>query len=435
MYQEWETLFETDHPEYDIVGAPYVYSTETFAPMANTGQLPVVFETWFTEPEKLVTKGYTKDITLFLNELGWLEDMDPEMKAALTFDDKIYGVPRDGYGLGLFLNLEIFEMCGLMEDINDDGIVDIVDAEGNPLYPTTMDELYETASTITATMASTYDTEVAGLIILSSNKNGGWQFSNLVWNFGEDLQVFDSGSQTWRANLNSPAAVKALQWIYDLKWLEGALPETPSLTYSDWHNYIGTEKAAMAFVGSDALNLPITNYDMNKDYIAFVPMPAGYDATQVSHQNTLFGGTPYMFANNATDDQVRGALMFLEYIGRSPLTSDIAVQSMTKGQTVAEQKGMMIMPQIHPWINADYLAAIQTLETRYVNVYLPNFQDFFEVLATTKHREEPYYCQEMYDILDSVVQQVLTDENANIEALLNAANTNFQTKYMSKVND
>jgi len=435
MYEAWEALFETDHPEYDIVGQNYVYATNTFAPNAETGQIPIIFETWFTEPEKLVSKAYVRDITEQLTELGWLDKMDPDMREALTFDEKIYGVPRDGYGLGLFLNLELFEMAGIMTDHNEDGIVDILDPEGNPLYPTTMDELYETSALISQTMLSVYEEEVAGLVVLSANNNGGWQFSNLVWNFGEDLQVYDSGTQSWKANLNSPAAVKALQWIYDLKWTEEALPKTPSLTYADWYYYIGTNQAAMAFVGSDAINLPVINFSMNKNNIAFVPMPAGFDDSNTRHQNTLFGGTPYMFSSWATDDQVMGALLFLEYIGRSPSTSEIAVQSMTQGQIVAESKGMTIVPTIHPWVNAEYLLITQEIESRYVNVYMPNFDDFYSTLNATRHYEEPYYCQEMYEILDSVILEVLTDETVNIQALLNAANSNFDTRYMQRVND
>lgn len=435
MYQEWEALFEADYPEYDIIGQPYVYSTDTFAPNAETGQVPIVFETWFTEPEKLVSKNYVRDITDQLIELGWLESMDPDMRSALTFDDLVYGVPRDGYGLGLFLNLELFEMAGIMTDHNSDGIIDIHDPEGNPLYPTTMQELYDTSALISQTMESVYEEQVAGLVILSANNNGGWQFSNLAWNFGEDLQVYDELTNTWKANLNSPAAVKALQWIYDLKWVEEALPVTPSLTYADWYYYIGTNQAAMAFVGSDAINLPVTNFQMNRNNIAFVPMPSGLDDSSTQHQNTLFGGTPYMFSSWATDEQVMGALRFLEYIGRSPETSEIAVQSMYKGQNVAESKGMTIVPTIHPWINQDYLTIIEDIENRYVNVYMPNFEDFFDTLDDSRHYEERFYCQEMYEMLDSVILQVLTDENANVQALLNAANTSFETKYMSRVNN
>lgn len=435
MYEDWERLFEADYPQYDIVGQPYVYDTTTFPALASTGQLPVVFETWFTEPEKLVSKNYVRDITDLLVELDWLDKMDAEMRSELTFNDLVYGIPRDGYGLGLFLNLEIFEMVGLMTDHDLDGIVDITDESGNPLYPTTMTELYDTAAFISSEMMRLYEEEVAGLVLLSANKNGGWQFSNLVWNFGEALQVYDEESATWRSNLNSAAAVQALQWIYDLKWVEEALPATPSLTYSDWYIYIGTGQAAMAFVGSDAINLPVTNYDMPKDYIAFVPMPSGTDALENTHQNTLFGGTPFMFSSRASDEQVRGALLFMEYIGRSPETSDIALQSIHRGNTVAESKGMTIVPAIKAWEDPAYLQMMEDIESRYVNVYMPNFQPFYDALATTKRSEEPYYAQEMYEILDTVIQQVLTNENANPEALLNSANNSFETNYMSKVND
>lgn len=434
MYEDWERMFEADYPEYDIIGRPYTYSTDDFAALASTGNLPIVFETWFTEPEKLVSKGYVRDITEILVELDWLDKMDDEMRAQLTFDDLIYGIPRDGYGLGLFLNLEIFEMVGLMEDINSDGIIDIYDAEGNPLYPTTMQELYDTAGYISRTMEQLYEEEVAGLVILSANKNGGWQFSNLAWNFGEQLQVFDEDTSTWKANLNSDASLKAMQWIYDLKWMEEALPETPSLTYSDWYFYIGNNMAAMAFVGSDAINLPVTNYGMSKDNIAFVPMPSGTDSEENVHQYTLFGGTPYMFSQRASDEQVRGALLFMEYIGRSPLTTEIANQSATRGMMVAQSKGMTIVPTIKAWKSPEYLAMMEGIEAVYVNVYMPNFDDFYDSLTGTKRAEEPYYTQEMYEILDSVIQQILTDENANIEALLNAANSNFETNYMSQVN-
>ena len=434
MYEDWETMFETDHPEYDIVGRPYTYSTDDFAALASTGNLPIVFETWFTEPEKLVSKGYVRDITAILTELEWLDKMDSEMRAQLTFNDLVYGIPRDGYGLGLFLNLEIFEMVGLMEDIDGDNIIDIYDADGNPLYPTTMQELYDTASFISSAMYQYYEEEVAGLVILSANKNGGWQFSNLAWNFGETLQVYDEANEVWKANLNSEASVKAMQWIYDLKWVEEALPKTPSLTYSDWYFYIGNNMAAMAFVGSDAINLPVTNYGMNKDNIAFVPMPAGIDAESNTNQYTLFGGTPYMFSARATDEQVRGALLFMEYIGRSPLTTDIASQSAEKGMLVAQNKGMTIVPTIKAWQSPEYLAMMEGIEARYVNVYMPNFDAFYNGLTGTKRSEEPYYTQEMYEILDSVIQQILTDENANIEALLYAANSNFETTYMSQVN-
>ncbi len=428
MFNEWKRLFEEDYPEYKIVGQPYTYSVDTFFPMAQSGTTPTVFQTWFTEPEKLIKNGFVKDITDQLKDLGWYDKMDPEMRKTLTSNGKVYGVPRDGYGLGLFINLSIFEEVGLVDDWNGDGILDIVDSEGNPRYPTTFDELRETAAYITRMEKENFDKDVAGLVILSANNNGGWQFSNIAWNFGATLQKQNTDG-TWTANLNSDEAVAALEWIKQLKWEDDALPKNASLTYSDWYNYVATGRAAMSFAGSDAIAMPITNFDMDKKNVAFVPMPKGPD----NHQYSLFGGTPYMFSSKATDEQIRGALLFLEYMGRSPEMSEVSKQSMRVGMETAVKKGMPILPTVKPWTNDDYLDYTELLEQQYVNVNMANFNDFYNTFYTIRKSEEPFYTQEMYEILDACIQQVLTSETANPSALLTSANAQFQTQYLSKL--
>ena len=72
-----------------------------------------------------------------LEELGWIDKLDENMIANLIVDNRIYGVPRDGYALGLMINKKLFADVGIFYDSDGDGIVDIVDEEGNPLYPTT----------------------------------------------------------------------------------------------------------------------------------------------------------------------------------------------------------------------------------------------------------------------------------------------------------
>ncbi len=427
MFNEWKRLFEEEHPQYEIIGDPYTYQVDTFAAKAYSRTLPTVYQTWFTEPEKIVKGGHAKDITAMVQELGWYDDMDPEMRDTLSFEGKLYGIPRDGYGLGLFINLEIFEMVGLVDDWNNDGILDIVDAEGNPRYPTTMQELREMSAYITTTINDYYDQNVAGLVILSANYNGGWQFSNLAWNFGAHLQVQQEG--VWMSNLNDPKAVEALQWIKDLRWEDGSIPQSAALTYSDWYSYVGSNRAAMAFVGNDVISLPITNFEMNRNSVAFVPMPEG----PYGDQYTLFGGTPYMFSSYATDEEVEGALLFLEYMGRSPEVSEIAIASMRTGMNVARDKGMPILPTIKPWVNTDYLEAMEQLELEYVNVTMTNFDDFYGTVMPLRRSEEPYYCQEMYLLLDSVLQSVLSNQNADPQALLDSADAAFQTQYMNNV--
>lgn len=85
--------------------------------------------------------------------------MNDNIKGLLSDSDgKVYGVPRDAYGLGLMCNVELFEKAGL------------VDENGVPKFPKTFDELAETAKKIKE------KTGAAGLCLLAKDNSGGWHF-------------------------------------------------------------------------------------------------------------------------------------------------------------------------------------------------------------------------------------------------------------------
>ncbi len=423
MYKKWEEAFEADYPQYDIVADSYTYSPDTITAKAISKQLPTVFQTYFTEPQKLIAQGFISDVTDSLKELGWYDKMDPAMREAVSKDGRVYGVPRDGYGMGLFLNLSMLYDVGEI-DKDDDGNYILHDENGNPLYPTTFDDLRRVSEAVTEAYDSTY-----GMVVLSADKNGGWQFSNMAWNFGcENLQV-QNADGSWSANLNDPGAVSALEWIREMRMDELIYPDA-SLTYLDWYAKIGSNNVAMAFCGSDALSLPVTNYNFPLQDMAFVPMPTGDGTSRYS----LYGGTPYVFASYATQEQIKGALLFLKYIGRSPETDEISLSAIEVGYQTAQSKGMPILPTIRPWINKDYVLAAGALEAKYVNVNMDYYQDFFDSIGTMKKSEEPNSCQDMYALLDNALQSVLSNPSgANCLSLLTTANNQFQNNYLSKI--
>ena len=422
MFEEWERQFEADYPEYDIVADKYDYSADTIAAKATAKQLPTVFQTYFTEPQKLIERKWIVDITDEITELGWLDKMDANMRAAVSKDGRCYGVPRDGYGMGMFLNLAMLYDVGVIEK-NADGSYKLHDEAGNPLYPTTFAEVREVSELIVESYESTY-----GLVVLSANMNGGWQFSNMAWNFGCDaLQVEEGGKVT--ANLNDAGAVRAFEWIRDMA-NDGLIYPDASLSYSDWYAKIGSKNVAMAFCGSDALMMPVTNFNFNKDDIAFVPMPTGDGESRYS----LYGGTPYVFAGNATKEQVKGALLFLKYMGRSPETDTLSMNAVELGHKTAQAKGMPILPSIRPWVNEDYLTKVNALDEKYINVNTYYYKDFFDTIEDYKRSEEPYYCQDMYKLLDNALQSVISKPGtANCQALLDTANSQFQNNYLNKL--
>lgn len=433
MYEEWERAFEADYPDYDIVGDRYEYNVQTITAKATSEQLPTVFQTYFTEPQKLIDNGWIADITDELNELGWLDKMDPDMRDVVSKDGRCYGVPRDGYGMGLFLNLKMLYDVGVIDydaeaenpyTESGKGKYILYNEDGTPKYPTTFDEIREVSELIVENYDSTY-----GLIILSANNSGGWQFTNMAWNFGcEAMQIVGADGKV-TANLNDAGAVKALEWIKEMANDELIYPDA-TFTYADWAQKIGSNNIAMAFCGNDNIMTPVTTFDFDRNDIAFVPMPTGDGQSRYS----LYGGTPFVFPSYATKEQIKGALLFLKYMGRSPEADSISVSAIERGHQTAQSKGMPIIQTVRPWTNSDFLAVAEPLDKQYMNVNPYYYEDFFDSLGQMKRAEEPYYCQDMYKLLDSAIQNVLSKPGtANCKSLLDTANSQFQSNFLNKI--
>jgi len=417
MYETWAKRFMEDYPQYQIKGMPYTYSTETVGQKFATGALPDVWQTWFTEPGKLKDKNIIRPITSQIADLGWDEAMDEAMKEELTFDGELYGVPRDGYGLGLLLNKRILGENDLLPEI--DGEYSIFNEDGSPAYPTTFEKIMEISETLVD------QDNVRGFMMYSANKNGGWVFSNMAWNYGAVLEKQEGGR--WLANLNDPASVQALEWIKEMR-SNGLLQEAVSCVYNDWYSNIG-ERVAFAVVGSDVLQNAKLLGGVDMDDLAFVPMPSG-DGT---HHYSLYGGTPFVFTKGVSDAKVEGILKFFSYIGRSPEISEKNLLAKKEGYEVAKRKNQPILPTIMPWKDGEFLEKAKELENQYVNINLPDYAPFFDAIEDNKHSEEPQMAQEMYAALDTAIQSVFTaPETANCQALLTTANTTLQKKLDNK---
>ena len=420
MYEKWAERFQADYPQYVIKGMPYTYSTETVMQKYSVGSLPDVWQTWFTEPSKLMEKNVIRPITSQLNALGWAEKMDDEMKAQLTFNNDIYGVPRDGYGLGLLINKRILGDNGFLPEIG--GKYSIYNTDGTPAYPTTFEEIREISEEIVDM------DNVKGFMMYSSNKNGGWVFSNMAWNYGAELEKQDATGK-WLANLDDAGAVSALEWIKEMK-VNGCLQDAVACVYNDWYSHIG-ERVAMAVVGSDVLQNAKLLGGVEMDDLAFVPMPSGDN----THRYSLYGGTPFVFTKGVSDEKVEGILKFFSYIGRSPDTSENNLLAKKEGYEVAVKKAQPILPSIMPWKDPAFVNEAKTLENRYVNVNMADYAPFFDNIARNKHSEVPYNAQEMYEALDTAIQSVFSQkEMANCKALLTTASSTLQNKLNEGVN-
>lgn len=420
MFTVWKNKFEADHPEYVIEDSPYTYDQDTVAARAMGETLPTIFQTYFTEPKMLIQNRYIREVTSLVKEVGYYDDMNPFMRETLEDDQgNLYGVPRDGYGVGMLLNLKTLNYYGLIDGDATKHEYQPYDDSGNPLYPTTYDELLTMCSEISSRSNGT----VRGTLMYSANKQGGWLLSNFAWAFGAELEVQENGK--WRGNLNCDGVVDALSYIAELR-INDCLPDGTSYTYNDWYNNINS-KIAIAFCGNDVIQNACTQAKVDRQDLAFVPMPEGPGG-----RYSLYGGTPFVFAANATDEQVKGALLFLEYMGRSPIMSDVQRQAMIDGKETSKRKNEPILPSIYPWTNQEFQDYSAELESQYVNINREYFDDFYTSIDEYKHEEVKYYAQEMYDLLDQAVIETLKNpyrSKDEIRDQLTSLNTEFQKNF------
>lgn len=318
------------HPDVVVEPAHYTYATDTFVSLASSGNCPTIFETWFTEPSKLIQQGLVADITEEVKARGWDEKMNPSVLKILSDDEgHIYGVARDAYALGVMCNVELFEEAGL------------VDKDGIPKFPKTWEELAKTAKTIKD------KTGADGLCLLAKDNSGGWHFSNLAWCFGATL-CQDNGDGTYTANLASKEAIEAMKFVYDLKWKYDVLTADP--TAENWDSgfmQLGTGACAMYIAGNDGVDKPTQVNGLATEKLAMCPIPAGTEGDQYS----LSGGTPYMFSKDATKEQINAALDFLEVMGKSPDVNDTMLQGLQADAAKRVNNGVPVIQSFPCWIN------------------------------------------------------------------------------------
>ncbi len=413
LHEGYVKTFNAAHPNVEVVPSYYKYATDTFVPLAESGNLPTIFETWYTEPQKLINGGYVADITDILDARGWTEKINPSIKDLLSKDGRIYGIPRDGYALGLMINVELFEEAGL------------VDADGYPIFPTTWQELAETAKTIKD------KTGVAGFCLLAKDNAGGWHFSNIAWAFGATLTLEENGKYV--ANVDSAEAIAAMEYVKSLKWDYDVLTDDP--TNEDWSSgfaELGTGAAAMYIAANDAVNQPTQTNGLAVDKLAMCALPAGPDGDQYS----LSGGTPYMFSKNATVDEINAALDYLEVMGKAPVVTDDSLAGMEADAKSKVENGVPVISRFPCWISQDILDAEANIVKEYGNVDSKLYDSYFTAIKKEGNlrMEEPGSAQDLYAELTKVLQAVVTDKNADVAALMKTANDNYQSILDSTVN-
>lgn len=409
-YNEYKRMMNEKYPDIEIVPDTTQISTKEFAAMASSGQLPNLFVSSYTELPLAAQSGFALDITDYCKEYQYTTNLNPLLVDKVSYDERVYGIPSTAYSLGLACNRKMFEAAGL---VNEDGSLQ---------YPATYDELAQTAVKIKDA------TGQAGFSFPTMNNQGGWIFTSLAWSYGVDFMEQDSDGK-WQATFDSPECVEALQYIKDLKWKYDVLPDNSFVDVTEQRKLFASDQAAMYLMHVPERML-VKTYSMDKDDICFGRVPAGPEG-----RYSLMGGNVYMISPNSTPEQVDAVFKWLDIIGESPNVSDYMKENLRLEFEADNNENVPVMKTVpfSIWINDERMQLENELRSEYANVPDVNFSDYSSFEDVIIQEEEPVATQELYSILDAGIQEVLTDENADCEAIVNRMANDFQVNHLDKL--
>src|SRR5260370_6802119 len=117
VFNQLVKQFEAPYPNEKIVGKNDPYDPKSYIARLAAGQQETGVQSYFTEPPLLISKHAAADITGLAKGWQYFKDYVPSIAAIVTDSSgKVYGIPTNGYTLGILYNLKMFQAAGLNPD-------------------------------------------------------------------------------------------------------------------------------------------------------------------------------------------------------------------------------------------------------------------------------------------------------------------------------
>ena len=404
--------FEEANPTMAIEPDTWAFDLQSFYSKAAGGQLPGLYYANFTEIEKIVAGGYYTDISKGIKRAGYDGAFDHRLMELISHDGEIVTFPTDFYATGMSYNVDLFEKAGLLDE------------NGVALQPKTWDELLEFAKTIKE------KTGKNGFIVPTTNNYGGWLCTPLMWSYGVEF-VKQNDDGTYTATFDSPEMVEALQWISDLKWKHHVIGDEALVTPDD-----SRRQFALGNVGM-MMNLPkyktLLNYEMPLEHIGAMAVPAG-----PKRHVTLTGGYCATVKDGSSEDQIDVAIKWLEKTGDGGKVTDQTKKDMEESfKDTLDQGDVVGLLGLSVFsANNEYRKLQLELTEKYRNIdekQVKLYNDSLNDDSIELQPEVPVCAQELYGEIDKMIQQILTDSNTDIAAMVKKANDDFQKNYLNNL--
>ncbi|GAA3261330.1 extracellular solute-binding protein [Dactylosporangium siamense] len=386
--------FQKENPKITVKTKDYEWKATTFAADLAGGTLPTVFEIPFTDAKTLIANGQIADMQSSLSTLSYAGNFNKNLlQYGQGPDGHTYAIPaKSVYAIGLHYNRDLFTSAGL--DPNKP--------------PTTWDEVRSAAKAI-----ATKNPGVAGFAQMAKDATGGWQLTVDTYARGGRLE---DGK---KATLTNDATKASLQFLKDMRWTDNSMGANFDYDWTGINQAFAAGKVGMYTSGQDVYTSLVQTNNINpKQYgLTMIPL-TGSDA------GVLGGGTMAAVAKTATANEKAAAVKWIDYHYLRKYTNQDAAKKNAEIQVASKQP--VGTPEL-PIFSQQQYQTYQDWIKSYVNVPLDQMTSFTTKVFDAKLVNEPAIAtQDVYKSLDTVVQAVLTDKNADIDKLLTDANAKAQ---------
>ena len=393
------TEFEAKYPWVTVVPNEYNWTAPTFTAQLAGGTLPTVFNIPFTDGKGLIAQHQIVNIDSRVRALGYADKFNPNVLVnGQDADGKIYAVPITAYGMSLTYNRTLFTQAGL--DPNKP--------------PTTWDEVQADAKIIAA------KTGVAGFAQMATQNTGGWQLTTMTYALGGRMETVDAKTGKVTATLNNDKTKAALQYLHNLRWTDNSMGSTFDYNWGTINQEFAAGQIGMFTGGSDLYTAMVQNDDLKAADYGITTIPLASDP----NAGVLGGGNLVAVNVLSTEAQRDAAVNFIDFYYMNKLrTQDGAVADAKALKANNQPVGVPALPIFD---KATYDQSLTWIKD-YINVPTDQMTPFTSKINSQPLVTEPRYnTQDLYKALDPVVQAVLTDKNADISKLLDAANVAVQ---------
>jgi ABC-type glycerol-3-phosphate transport system substrate-binding protein len=390
--------FQKANPSIKVKSVEYQWTGPTFAAKLAAGTLPTVFEVPFTDARTLGDNGQLADITAEVKALPYFSKYNKAVIAEGT-DSKgqVVALPKGAYAQALHYNRKLFTAAGL--DPNKP--------------PTTWAELQADAKQIAAKTGQAGYAEMG-----KADNTAGWILTTLVYALGGRMET-GTGTKAV-ATLDNPQTAAALNLLKAMRWTDNSMGSNFDYGWSDINQAFAAGQVGMYISGSDVYTNLVQSSNIDASIYGLAPIPLATN----KNAGVLGGGTLAGVRPDADAATRAAAVKWIDYYYEQPLISKS--QAIRNARTLSASKQPVGVPALPVFNKVQYTLANSWIKS-YINVPLTQMKPFITGIFGQKLIAEPQAStQSVYHSLDTVVEAVLTDQNADVSSLLKQANSTAQ---------